>query len=365
VPTYSAASQFWRTIPVRTAEPLWLLRGWSIAWRAARHVEAYRSLRAVLEGGSPRSGFGGAGPAGPVTGWTSYVQVYPLEQRCCDGRLHRAVLFEPITEQAGRTVYWPRGRSELATLREQLAGLLAGQFAAGTRKTLAVLALPRTGWCSSRRIAWCLQQAAERGRLRVTAIEVAPSPSEIEALLGRLAGRFDQCLLLADAGLVGGMLPRWDSWQGRIGVLLFGRGAGLAQRDSRRNSKVLSVWGIDEVGPLIGAETPLSRLVWLACQSDRKLAAAILPEPANLVGFYQALPRGPYVEQSESGLLVSAWQLAPVIRYRTGHAGRVIGFAQAWEQLDRHGWRPAARLRQLARGDARCWKLPLIALMGD
>ena len=94
---YAVASHCWRAIPVRLAEWAWQRRGRSLIERAARSVPAYSRLLRIF-----------SQPADPnddtprlETCRRSYVEVFPLEQRCRQGWQRDAVSFEPFGDAAG------------------------------------------------------------------------------------------------------------------------------------------------------------------------------------------------------------------------------------------------------------------------
>ncbi len=354
---YAAASHGWRVMPLSLADWAWQRRGRSLLARATRSVPAYNTLLRI---------FGNAtDPARPLaanphlqTCRRSYVQVFPLQQRCRSGRQGQAVAVEAT---GAPDEGWPRGRDELQVLREQLVDVLTGWFDAGARRTLLVPALPETGWSSRRRIEQALQSAIAAGYLRGCVRDIPDGRSPESAL--RAANGFDQCVVLADPARAVEQAAWLGQWKGRAGIVVFGPLAAGATAGFSQQIRVCSVRGADEVGPLIAAETPLSRMVLDACRRSATARNELLPDGFVPTAIYQPLPRGPWIQQEAGQLLVSSWGAAPVVRYRVGWRGQVVSFAWLCEVLRDAEVLPPRHLKRLTRIESICWKLPLIALV--
>jgi hypothetical protein len=123
-----------------------------------------------------------------------------------------------------------------------------------------------------------------------------------------------------------------------------------------------SVLGADEVGPLIAVETPLSRLLLDLCRTHPSLPNCLLPKGFHPAAMYQPLPRGPWLEQAGSDLLVTSWGAAPIVRYRLGWRARILSYSHLCDMLSRERVLPLRQMKRLTRIESPCWKLPLIAL---
>ena len=386
--TYAAASHYWRVIPTAMAAWAWQRRGRSLIERTVRNVPAYGGLVRIFSqptGGTPVS----EDMPRLQTCRRSYVQVFPLDQRCRRGWQRDAVSFELLADAAEAqsrantlphdstplpqrhhvtaSPYqpsdgWPRGRDELGILREQLVSLLSGWFDARRRRTLLVLALPEAGWSSRRRIGQALQEALGSGQLQASLFDWSEAAGTTPASVQRLASGFEQCVVLADPTSVVLQALWLADRKGLSGLVSFGPLpdgvlAGLGQE-----IPACSVLGADEVGPLIAMETPLSRTVLSACQANRSLREQLLPEGFRPAGMYQPFPRGPWVEQGAGQVLVSSWGVSPVAGYGLGWRGEVLSFSRVCQALRREEALPARQIRRLTRVLSTGWKLPLVVL---
>lgn len=362
---YALASQFWRVIPAGWAQGAWQRRGQRMVTRAAGAVPAYRTLLLAFGGRPAPTGSGVAGAHRPLmvqTSPASYVQVFPAEQRGRRGWERQVVSFDPLAPQGHRNDAWPRASDELRTLREQLVGLLSGCFDTRQRRTLLLADLPPSGWSASRRIAQPLQEAIGRGRLRGSLVEVPEDLDQVEQTVRRLGGQFDQCVLLCDPIRATACLNRLAGLTPQTGVVVFGPFSAQQRALVPPDIRMFSVWGIDEVAPLMAMETPLTHLLAEACATQPDLEKTIFPAGRKIIGLYQPFPAGPWLEQVGGTLLVSSWGAFPTIRYRLRQGGTLIGFAEICRLLEQYQVRSRREVRRLRRAGSTCWKLPVIAL---
>lgn len=349
---YALASQFWRTIPTWHAQRAWQRRSQWILARAASHVPAWRQLVRVF-----------AAPAGPSTtlpllqtSRSSYLEMFPLAQRCQEGPRGQPATFDPA--EAGQPS-WPRSASETAILREQLVDVLNTCFDAASRRTLLAMALPEEGWSASRRIGQALHEAIGRGRLRGSLVDLADAARPDTSLVGNC----EQCVVLCSPQHAVRHATQLARTASRSGLVVFGPLPPAATAALPPELEVCSVWGIDETGPLLGMQTPLARLLSDASSRDPALCRALTGSAGRLAGIYQPFPLGPSIDQAKDDLLVSSWGAAPLIRYRLGQPGRVMPFQQACHWLAQAKVRPTRQVRRLMRMGSPCWKLPLVLLL--
>jgi len=363
---YALASQFWRAIPAWWADRAWQRRGERLLRQAARAVPACSTLlRAFAQ---PQPGVGVHTPSAPQgaalkpTSWRSYVEVFSAEQRSRQGWQRQLATYEPLDRRGLPTGGWPRSSDEVRTLREQLVGLLAGWFDARQRRTLLLVDLPAGGWRAGRRIAQALQEAIGLGHLRAGLVDMTIDARHSDWTASRLAGQFDQCVLLCRAEDAARQGQRVIGWSGRAGLLAFGLLPAVQRATLPAELTVCSTWGIDEVGPLIGLETPLSRLICNACGAQGPFRQALLPGSATIAGVYQPFPIGPWIEQHGAEVLVSSWGAAPIVRYGFQQRGRVLLFGEVCQLLRRHEVQSPRGIRGLMRIGSVCWKLPVFVL---
>lgn len=365
---YALASKFWRAVPTWWADRAWQRRSRQVSLQAARLVPAYAKLLHAFQPIPPQS---------PVqstqmrecphlqTSRASYVDVFPAEQRGRLGWQRQVVSFDRLDGQSGHTDSWPRSSDELHALREQLVDLLAIWFDTRQRRSLLLTSLPAAGWCAGRRIAQALHEAIAFGHLRASVVELPADPGPPDPAIHRLVSQFDQCVLLCQPQDSLRLARQLMETCGRIGVVAFGSISSADRAAMPPGATVCSAWGADEVGPLIALETPLTRMLGEACQSNPDLQQELLPEPRRVMGLYQPFPLGPSIEQDGCHLLVSSWGASPVIRYRLDPAGRLIRFTDICRLLQRFKLQSPRRLRRLTRIGSAYWKLPVVLLTGS
>jgi hypothetical protein len=361
---YAAASHFWRVVPLQLADWAWRRRGCSLIGRIARSVPAYAQLLRIL-GGNAAAGSSGEATPRLQTCVRSYVQVFPLQQRCRKGWRPDATTFDAVSSDAGAAGLegvWPRQRDERRTLREQLVGLLRDRFDAARRRTLLVLALPEGGWSGRRRISQALHQAIDGGGLHASLLEPDQAGADISPAAMRLAKDFEQCIVLATPTSAVVQALWLADCKGRTGLISLGPLPTAVSAALPREMRACSALGADEVTPLIAVETSLARAVADACRNDPSFCGQLLGAGAPPPSMYQPLPRGPWLEDDNGYLLVSNWGAAPVVRYRLGWRGRVLPFTRVCDLLRRHKVLPAGQIRRLTGVGSACWKLPLVAL---
>jgi hypothetical protein len=319
----------------------------------------------------------------------SYVQVFPLEQRGRRGWQRQVVSFDPpggdgVDDRAPEPAVlrspcqrvtvspcqalegWPRARDELGMLRQHLIGLLDSWFDISRRRTLLVLALPESGWSSRHRISQALQSAIASSRLPITVTDLtearpAPAPTARETII-RLSTGFEQCIVLADSAGAATHAASMTQLAMRSGLVIFGPRPDAVSAALPPSVPIYSVLGADEVGPLIAAETPLSRLLLDLCRTHPSLPNRLQQDAFPLAAIYQPLPRGPWLEQAGDDLLVTSWGAAPVVRYRLGWQGRIISYPHLCDVLSRERALPLRQIKRLTRVESPCWKLPLIVM---
>jgi hypothetical protein len=361
---YEAASHCWRVMPLQLAEWAWRRRGRSLIRRIARSVPAYGHLLRVF-GGSPAIGSSPGHIAPPQTCRRSYVQVFPLQQRCRKGWRPQATTFDAMPANSGTGLQgaWPRQRDERRILRQQLVSLLVDNFSAARRRTLLVLALPEGGWSGRRRIGQALHEAIGLGRLPVSLIEPDEPGADVSMPALHLGKGFEQCIVMATPASAVVQALWLANCKGRTGLVSLGPLPTGVAAALPREIRVCSVLGADEVAPLIALQTPLARMVLDVCRTDPTLCRRLLGGAEPPLAIYQPLPRGPWIEHDNGYLLVSSWGAAPVARYRLGWRGQVVPFARACDVLRQpNALPPAGQIRRLTAVGSACWKLPLVAL---
>lgn len=365
---YALASQFWRAIPTWWADRAWQRRGDRLLSRAARSVPACATLLHAFEPlvgqqASPSA----VAPASRLlwqlqTSRGSYVEVFTPELRGRQGWQQQVVAFDRLAPHGQENNSWPRSSDELRILRDQLVGLLMDWFDAHQRRILLLVKLSEAGWSSNRRIAQALQEAIVLGHLRASVVDCSADTNQPDPTAGHLVQQFDCCVVLCRAAEVVEQAKRYSGASCRLGVVAFGEVSADQRAAMPTGVTVCSVWGADEVGPLIALETPLTRLVAAACHSNADLRRTVCPDAHAVIGLYQPFPVGPWVEQQGTDLLVSSWGALPLLRYRPGQSGRLIRYGEMCRWLLRCDVQSARQVRRLTRMGSACWKLPVVML---
>lgn len=315
--------------------------------RAARDVPAYRVFLAEQ----------GVDPAAvttpmdlqrvPLVSKSNYMQIYPLPDRCWDGRLDACDRVAVSSGSTGAPTFWPRSIRHEVDVAVRFEQVFRDAFAAHQQSTLAVVCFALGNWVGGVYTASCLWLLAQKG-YPITVATPGNDKAEIFRIVRELAPHYRQTVLLGyppfvkdviDAGLADGI----DWTRFRVRMVFAGEVFSEEWREivARRVGSAApcydsaSLYGTAD-GGVLGNETPLSIAIrrFLASRPD---AARVLFGESRLPTLVQYDPHCRYFEQHEGTLVVTANSGVPLLRYHIADRGGMLSYAEMRKFLRDHG----------------------------
>lgn len=331
------------------------------AVRARRAVPAYRS---ASYGTHPWRAAFAAGrldaylEALPVVDKAGYVDRYPIDQRCRNGRLPRTgVEIDESSGSSGRPYQWVRSRAELDEVERLIAGQAAHLLRGRAHARIVVLNCFSMG-------AWATGASVTSALRRLGAIKsCGPDADKALAAIDLLGP--DVCYvvcgyppflaslleIVADRGVD---LSRHELW-GFVGGE--GMTEALRNRIERRFRRVYSAYGASDLDIGVAGETELTIALRQAAANDIDLAADLFGHTGRLPMIFQYDPSAYHVERVGGELVMTVTRrlLSPRVRYAVHDAGGTVTYRDALAIARAHGV-------DLPAGDA--LRLPLLFIAG-
>lgn len=283
----------------------------------------------------------------PHTTRESYVQRYPLPERCRDGRLESCDMVAASSGSTGKPTYWPRDRQDEVGIAWRFEQVFADSFRVAERATLAVVCFALGTWVGGMFTASCCRILAQKG-YPVTTVTPGANREEIFRAVEELGRHFDQVVLLGyppflkdvvDEGALRGV--EWPRY--RVKLVLAGEVFSESWRElmaSRLGADDLlgfaaSIYGTADAG-VLAVESRLSVAIrrWLASRPERSRQ---LFGEGRMPTLAQYHPASRAFEAVDRQLLFSGDNGAPLIRYNILDTGGVIEFDEMRSRLAEWG----------------------------
>jgi len=308
----------------------------------------------------------------PLTTKSNYHQRYPLAERCRAGDLSSSDMIAASSGSTGEPTFWPRFFTDELAVAARFEQVFHDNFAADTRRTLAVVCFPLGTWVGGLFTASCCRHLATKG-YPLTVVAPGNQKVEIFRVVRALAPMFEQTVLLGyppflkdviDAGIAEGV--PWHSYA--LKLVLAGEVFSeewrtlVAERAGMHDpvSDFASLYGTAD-GGVLGNETPLSVCIrrFLAERSD--VAQALFGE-ARLPTLVQYDPWQRYFEEHERTLLFSGDGGVPHLRYHISDSGGVMAYPTLLGRLRDFGFDAEQAAR--GAGATRLHRLPFVYVFG-
>ena len=273
----------------------------------------------------------------PTTDKINYISVYPLAQRCWDGRLDQSTLVAMSSGTSGEPTFWPRGgyeEFEAAVIHELLYRSL---FAIHKKKTLLLIGFPMGVYVSG--VATLLPSwlVAQRG-YDLTVVSVGNNKDQKMKVAEHLSKHYDQTILVGHPFFVKDVIEtarRQRMTLPKNLKLMFcsegfteGWRDYVAQKSGIPQGKhhAVSTYGSSET-LLIGNETGAS----IALRRTMGPAAPSV---------FQYNPLLRYIESVNNELFFTSASGIPLIRFDLHDSGQVISYATAQKTatLPKNSW---------------------------
>ncbi|HST49833.1 phenylacetate--CoA ligase family protein [Jatrophihabitans sp.] len=313
------------------------------AMHARRTVPAYRSAtesaspwRSALETGR----LAGYLDALPVLDKSSYIDRYPLAQRCRGGQLpENGVELDESSGSSGRPYQWLRSRAELDQIERGLAVQARGMLRSRAHDRVVVLNCFSMGaWATGSSVTAALRSL---GLIKSCGPDADKALAAIE-LIGPdacyvVCGYPPFLATLLDAAAARGKdLRGYELW-GFVG------GEGMTEvlrsRLERVFCRVRSAYGASDLDIGVAGETELAVALRQAAAANPDLAQALFGHTGRLPMVFQYDPSTYSVETIGGELVVTVTRrlLSPRVRYAVHDAGGSLSYRTALAIARAHG----------------------------
>lgn len=305
----------------------------------------------------------------PLTDKKNYIGVYPIEERCWDGKLNTSHIMAISSGTTGEPRFWPRGsfqEFEAAIIHELIYNCF---FKMDHYETLLLIGFPMGVYVSG--VATLLPSLwiREKG-YPCTIISTSNQKGEMLRALKHLQKKYQQVVLVGHPFFVKDVIETGKEqgidWSARrLKIMFCSEGFSESWRkyviaetgipaDSR---SVISTYGSSEM-LIMAHETPMSIAVRGIAEEktfDQELFGSAITN-----GLFQYNPFFRYIETIKNELIFTSASGTPLMRFNLHDTGRVISFLMMRETLDkvRPGWQ-----KELGNKDREAiWRLPFVVL---
>ncbi|HZS03072.1 MAG TPA: hypothetical protein VFE37_30455 [Chloroflexota bacterium] len=287
----------------------------------------------------------------PIMDKASYLQRYPLAERCRQQDLTRAYVTVASSGSSGEATLWPRFPEQEPATVAGVRGLLQEHFRILERTSLVVIAAAMGPWAYATGMAMATQRIfADQGH-RGTVVTPGLNRDETLRFVAELGPHYDQVLLVSYPALVLALLEageqRGIDWRSlNVGVLTMGEGATEVQRATvleylggNPNSLVgfVNAFSATEAAGVIGYESRLCLLLRRLC-IERPSLAETLFGTSILPSINQYDPRAYYLETRDEEILLTMRGAVPLVRYNTHDRGGLLSLDTVISVCRAHGY---------------------------
>ena len=315
------------------------LRAERATWRAIRRVPAYRDY---LE--RNRIDPDGLPPAAilravPETDKASYIDPYPMDQRCVDGRIaFKGVTIDESSGSTGTPYNWIRGAAERSVAQRNIAFFARYAFGAGDLVTLNAFSMG----------AWATGFNMSLGMNRHGLVKsIGPDIPKILSSLTAI-GPSHRYLISGYPPFIKHLLDEGDRqgfpWSDyRMCALVGGEGMAEELRDRllERFEVVYSGYGATDLEIGMAGESPVSVALRRLARARPDIRAALFGTDPRLPMVFQYNPLVHFLEVNALGEVLCTVSrldlMTPRIRYNVHDSGGLLDFATARRVLSEAG----------------------------
>ncbi len=286
----------------------------------------------------------------PTTDKKNYIEKYPLEQRCWDGKLSGNSIVAMSSGTSGEPTFWPRGgyaEFEAAIIHELAYRSL---FAIHKKRTLLIIGFPMGVYVSG--VATLLPSwlVTQRG-YDLTVVTTGNNKKEMLRIAQHLRKPFEQVVLVGHPFFIKDVVETGASeginWASvPVSMLYCSEGFNEGWRDHvssvagipKSQIRAFNTYGSSET-LLVGHETIASVAL------RRTMTDPLVPN------VFQYNPLFRYIEASGRALNFTSDNGIPLIKYDLGDGGSILPFTETTARVPKKALRGA-------------WKLPFVTLDG-
>jgi phenylacetate-CoA ligase len=319
------------------------LRAERAAWRAVRRVPAYRAYLLAQGVLVDRLVPAGILEKLPETDKRSYIDPYPMAERCLDGRIR--FVGTTIDESSGSTgtpYNWIRSEAERHIAHRNIS--FFARYCFGSDPIVTINAFSMGAWATGFNMTLALNH---NGIVKST----GPDIGKILSTMRFLGPTYRYLILgyppfvkhLLDEGEAGGM--PWNAY--RMQAMVGGEGMTEELRDYllQRFESVYSGYGATDIEIGLAGESPASVAIRRLARARPDLRHALFGDDSRLPMVFQYNPLIHYLEvnsQREVICTISRLDvLAPGIRYNVHDEGGILDYGRMMATLQSFGLDPA------------------------
>jgi phenylacetate-CoA ligase len=294
----------------------------------------------------------------PQTTKENYISLYPLHERCINGRYPDKGYLEESAGTSGSSTFWIRSQAEELNNSSLMRATMKHLYGSGCDKKLVVLnAMALGGWSGG------LRFASRVGSLGIVK-NTGPDPQKIIRSLKELGTEFTYLLggyppFIVELIEFGKKINNF-SWKDYT-INIFPGGEGFVEewRDYvssqlKEGALIFSDYGAIDLDVGISVETPFTIAIRKLIQSDKKLKSAIFSSQRLPCFIGQFSNQQFYIREiiSKSGIkeleitVMNLKSVSPNIKYVIGDEGGVIRFQDICKTLEENGYSLAKLTRE-------------------
>jgi len=305
----------------------------------------------------------------------SYIQAYPLAERCLDGTLRGKHVLSHSSGSSGQHLYWPNLPELERGYWQRTLEELERNYDIRSRSTLIVLGLLMGGNLSGALFAYVFRAIGIETEGAITLATPGRDEEACVEVLRDFSPQFDQTVLFS-YGATAKTLLETAAARGvpveRLGIKLrlIGEGYSEAFRDRINEllgypygtlASVTSGYGATDFRN-VGKETPLC-LAIRRLLHERDLLEPVLGL-AEMPTLCQYSPEAVHVEEEEGELVMTRYNAVPLVRYRSGDGGLLLDHGEMMGRLAAAGADPLALMAERGHDPASASRDPFVLVTG-
>ena len=332
---YGWLKTLFQTVPPRVLAITGRLRAERALWRALHRVPAYRAYLTSAGIDPDRLPPAGSLERVPETDKHSYIDPYPMAERCVDGRIaFKGVTIDESSGSTGTPYNWIRGAAERAVAQRNIAFFARYAFGPGDLVTLNAFSMG----------AWATGFNMSLGMVRHGLVKsIGPDIPKILSSL-RVIGPGVRYLICGYPPFLKHLLDEGDRegfpWADyRLCALVGGEGMAEELRDRllERFEVVYSGYGATDLEIGMAGESPVSVALRRLARARPEVRAALFGDDPRLPMVFQYNPLIHYLEVNALGEVLCTVSrldlMTPRVRYNVHDAGGLLPFAAARRTL--------------------------------
>ncbi len=291
----------------------------------------------------------------PLIDKKNYINAYPIEDRCWDGKLSDSKILALSSGTSGEPVFWPRsGFQEFeATIIHEL--LYKYLFDIDKHKTLLIVGFPMGIYVSG--VATLLPSWIIGQKYNISIASVGTNRNDFIRIISSLQDKYEQVVIAGHPFFIKDVIELGKemkiSWQKNLKMMFCSEGFSEAWREylinitgtKNKPFSIISTYGTAEL-LLIGHETISSIKLKQKIEKNNNLKKKILG--GNFCsGIFQYNPLLRYIETINNELIFTSASGIPLIRYNLHDTGQIISAKEVVEDFG---------IKDIK------WKLPFLAL---